>query len=380
MTAVLATPDVSGVVLPGPAGSGVDALRAMRDLQVADELQAVLMRTHGPGARVLARLLAEAEPATRAALVAVPEAAPGLACATGAGAQRATAVAAGLLLAGPDHSVGFLVLDGAALCGSPLPLAHVHALVRDADGLPLAVEVADALVLTWPDGASATLPRGGASASGPVLGGRLVLGANAAGWRLLNGLRPRAAGDHALDLDDPRLPRAEPVLAEGVALLGEVWPEALSVARRHVRALVLLAEEGGATFSWTPRDLSGVVGLTARDPIQVADALVHESAHVRFDLARWQCPVLDDDGAAVHPAPWRPDPRPLEQVLYGLHAFLMVSLLYQRLVPLIPEVESVLERQRTQVQQAWAYLEPRLRPTQAGVPLVEELSACVTRS
>jgi hypothetical protein len=75
--------------------------------------------------------------------------------------------------------------------------------------------------------------------------------------------------------------------------------------------------------SATVTDALGTIMITPPlDAVRFAVALVHEAAHSRLEMLGDLTPlVLAGDGARVHFAPWRPDPRPLAAVLHGAFAY-----------------------------------------------------------
>ncbi|GHH92072.1 HEXXH motif domain-containing protein [Streptomyces capillispiralis] len=60
-------------------------------------------------------------------------------------------------------------------------------------------------------------------------------------------------------------------------------------------------------------------------PLALAEALVHEFQHSKLAALLHLFPLLDDDRAERHYAPWRPDPRHLTGLLHGAYAFTGVA-------------------------------------------------------
>ena len=139
--------------------------------------------------------------------------------------------------------------------------------------------------------------------------------------------------------------------------------------------------EAGHVTSVTLGRLQGSLIASLRDPVQVADALCHEGSHTRLGLLLHLDPLLQDDGAAVHPSPWRQDPRPLKGLLNGVHAFVNVCEFYRRRAlkepTLAAAADDVRELQRARVLQAWDYLEARADPTTLGQFVMDDLAAAV---
>ena len=126
-----------------------------------------------------------------------------------------------------------------------------------------------------------------------------------------------ATDDHALS----------ECLQAALDLLSGVWP----AARREVRYFVRAVASGQMTAG---RQSSGSsvshpfairVDFCPDDPLHLlADALVHEAAHVKLRLAGSVATfcIPEDDQRMHHP--WRPDPRPLSAMFVACHAFVAV--------------------------------------------------------
>ena len=281
-----------------------------------------------------------------------------------------------------------------------LYLPHLHALLSAGPtGGPVAVAVGPVnLRFTWTDGNVLTLPRsreGLDALRGQALP-RLQLLPWLSRWRLLNGAPEvqaatarfweamRGPAVRAADLAAGWRsgPEEHRVFAEGLALLEHVWPEAAASAMRNVRGLVFLPHKGdGHYHSYTTVKLHGAVVTTALNRVQVADVLVHEAAHTRMSPLFELDPLIEDDGQAIHPSPWRQDPRPLKGLLNGVQAFANVHHFFQRL-PELPDwprsrTERILEEQKAKLITGWRYLTEHTEPTPLGALVFEELDRAV---
>jgi HEXXH motif-containing protein len=119
---------------------------------------------------------------------------------------------------------------------------------------------------------------------------------------------------------------------------GDMLDTGWSILVRHDAAqagattagLSALVPLGGGTeltaASATCSDAVGAVALTPpTDPTDFALTLVHEFQHFKLD-ALLDLVQLHDGGAdAVHFAPWRSDPRPINGLLHGAYAFLAIA-------------------------------------------------------
>lgn len=212
---------------------------------------------------------------------------------------------------------------------------------------------------------------------------RLRFLAWAAGWPVLNGL-PELQ-DPGLKIGAARDAEADriSVLEEGLDLLHRVWPEAWATAHRFLHATLLQPCHETHTTSISFVRLQGAFIASIHNPMQVGDAVCHEGSHTRLALFFKLDPLIKDDGRAVHPSPWRSDPRPLKGVLNGVHAFLNLCIFYKRVLERIPELarpaEEILEGERMRVREAWEYLVRRAVPTSLGHRFLAELAAEVER-
>ncbi|MEV8225303.1 HEXXH motif domain-containing protein [Streptomyces sp. NPDC079167] len=146
------------------------------------------------------------------------------------------------------------------------------------------------------------------------------------------------------DLDEPIAPgRLGPdelrcwqkLFADAVAILGRggtvgaggLRPEEIS------RIVPWHAEDGDADLPIPAEGLSASTGdafasmVIARPPdgLALAETLVHEFQHSKLGALLHLFPLLDDDRAERHYAPWRADPRHLPGLLHGAYAFVGVT-------------------------------------------------------
>ena len=128
-------------------------------------------------------------------------------------------------------------------------------------------------------------------------------------------------------------------------LLAEVWPQMLAEASLVVRQVALLA--GLHIDGYTDFTTHGVVFINRRrlDPsrtglpgsVRLAEALVHEGTHNRFNVAALSHPFLINEVGQGAPAllatPLRSDPRPLSGLFQQLVVLVRSVSLYDRLLP-----------------------------------------------
>jgi HEXXH motif-containing protein len=171
-------------------------------------------------------------------------------------------------------------------------------------------------------------------------------------------------------------------LAGGLSLLADVWPEAARSMGWWYRNVLLLHDPGGGRYlSFTSQDLPGAYIATASMPAQVCDSLVHEASHARLAVVQAVDPLIVDDGAEIHPSPWRPDPRPLMGLVAGVHAFVNVHAFYARLRALHPHpslaalAERKLADHRSKLGAVWPHIMAHARPTALGATFLAEMDS-----
>ena len=113
----------------------------------------------------------------------------------------------------------------------------------------------------------------------------------------------------------------------------------------------------------------------------LADALIHECAHLKLRLAMGLARFCEIGGRAAYRHPWRQEDRPLEALMVATHAFVAIHHFSLRLVRLIPSVSASANeaRLRDEVAQAFAALnaaQNRLPPN--GRALALRLNAIFT--
>jgi HEXXH motif-containing protein len=148
----------------------------------------------------------------------------------------------------------------------------------------------------------------------------------------------------SMDLGEWREDEQDVFCAAG-CLLAQVWPQMLAEASVVVRQVALLV--GRQIDGYTDFTTHGVVFINRRrlelgrtglpGPVRLAEALVHEGTHNRFNVAALWRPFLINEvgqGAPVLLAtPLRSDPRPLAGLFQQLVVLVRSVNLYDRLLP-----------------------------------------------
>jgi HEXXH motif-containing protein len=132
------------------------------------------------------------------------------------------------------------------------------------------------------------------------------------------------------------------VLCAAGCLLAAVFPECLGELSLLVRQVALLSGDGiagytdfgvhGAVFINRARLADTADGLPAR--VRLAEAVVHEGAHVRCNAAGWSESYLADpkDRSLAVDTPLRPDARPLNGLFQQFVVLCRSVELYERVL------------------------------------------------
>lgn len=371
----------SGVALPGPPGGLCDLARILAGRHaaaaIARRIAAAGRVSDGWTRRTLARLadtMAAMAPEDVGQAFAGPAASAALALATG-GPEETTGMAR-FLIGAPGTEGLCVALPAAAFVQGWLWLPHPNLLLAPAGGTVLVEDGGDTITFRWTDGAEAAVPRSGLHGMPSLIEDRLRALPECGGWPVLNHM-PEGAMIETGAAPLAETAEARAVLARGRTLLSETWPLAAMACERTFDSALLLDTLDGGTASISHATLRGTFIASARDPVQIADALCHEGAHTRLMPVLDMDPLIENGPEEVHPSPWRADPRPLVGVLHGVHAFVNVCLFYKRLAERPDETAEdaarLFESQAQSVREGWTYLSRHARPTPAGAVFLAQL-------
>jgi hypothetical protein len=389
--------DCSGICLPAPAGSSADKLSVLFAARRQDQVWQILQHcselinelNQEPLTQYLARFLKIIEDLPAYTIIAALQpAASSYYLNLQRWRQNPLQNALQLVrffIGAPDIRQFSLIIPPQAFPQEGLYLPHLHVRLHSRNG-PVAVQADNHQIqFIWSDGFSITLPFGGYRE--PIAGNEnhLIMGQWIDGWPILNNmpdtLQPVLATLSPQPINSVTIEHHE-LLQTGLEFLREVWPQAYASCRRFFNSVLIQPIQAEHTTSITMDALHGTLITSLRDPIQIGDALCHEGSHTRLNLCLMLDPLLQDDGVAEHPSPWRSDPRPLSGLLNGVHAFVNVCLYYQRVIAHTDSsggAEHILELQRDKVLQAWDYLSPRAVPTELGLIFLTDLEQAIER-
>jgi HEXXH motif-containing protein len=113
-------------------------------------------------------------------------------------------------------------------------------------------------------------------------------------------------------------------LEEASAVVAAASPNAAAVVSSEVQHVIPL-RMADRHLSFSLSNLPGAIFVGAgRSRWPVAEALVHEAAHLRLNHAAEAAPLTLGSRDTVCYSPWRDDPRPVEGVVHGVYAFSLV--------------------------------------------------------
>lgn len=164
-------------------------------------------------------------------------------------------------------------------------------------------------------------------------------------------------------------------------LLTRLNPERAAAAAGLWTALVpLRPEPHGRSRSSSAREAFGVVATTPeRDPVRLAETVVHETAHIALGALTDLADLTDPHDRTRHRVGWRPDPRPVGAVLTGTYAHLALLEFWLRRRQTLDgaradDAEARLHHYGRQVTAALLTLRNHPAPTSLGARFVEAMA------
>ncbi len=373
-------------MFPAQPGQTVDILRTRWHLALGEKAQQALARFQGSGkasqplAEVLAATLRAQSPLMLAQIFSHPLASMDL---SDEAWDETLPVRILRHLIGAPAVPSLTVSLTPDQLGDGLYLPHLHMTLCPADGQVTGIlQQKNRLQLIRSDGAALTVNR-----EQPLparLRHPLVELQPSAGFlTVLNKVPEIRQHWHHLGLaTEGELAAAIHRLESGLTLFRQVWPEAASALSRHVRSVVLLRDRGYQR-SHSPADLCGNIFMTTSSPVMIGDLLAHEASHIRMHWFQACDPLIlprhHDPTDARFCSPWRPDPRPLNGLTLGIHAFLNVCEWYRRIIATLPDraphAPEILRKQLNNTRTALELLKREGCPTALGQQLMSEFDA-----
>ena len=121
-------------------------------------------------------------------------------------------------------------------------------------------------------------------------------------------------------------------LGEALNLVRGAWPEMHEEVLVHTWEVVPLVERGTVSYSLRSRPGSSYINVERTRRVDLADDLVHETAHHRLHSFEDLAPLHRGDEEAIYYSPWRRSMRPLGGILHAAYTFSFRAELFQRLL------------------------------------------------
>jgi HEXXH motif-containing protein len=114
------------------------------------------------------------------------------------------------------------------------------------------------------------------------------------------------------------------------------WPEAHREIERRTFMVVPIREPGTVSYSMAARPGISFINVSGKSPIDLADDLLHETAHHRLHDLQGTVDLMVQgpetlEVQAFH-SPWRGTRRPLHGLLHGAYTFLFRAELFRRVL------------------------------------------------
>ena len=161
------------------------------------------------------------------------------------------------------------------------------------------------------DGGLRVIPRGGSPRLRPLQ--TIDRSGIALACRVVSTRRGLRAGGGAASL--------LPSLARALRLLRGSWEEGFDEVLAHTRMVVPLSERGTVSFSLPDRPGISFINVKGKSIFDLADDLLHETAHHRLHGLEELQPLTADDGEPRYTSPWRRSLRPLHGILHAAYTF-----------------------------------------------------------
>lgn len=120
-------------------------------------------------------------------------------------------------------------------------------------------------------------------------------------------------------------------LARALSLLRAVWEHGYREVLAWTRIVVPLYERGTVSFSQPDRPGVSYIRIPGKSLIDLADDLLHETAHHRLHALEEEGPLTRDDEEPTCYSPWRRAIRPLRGILHATYTFSYRAQLLARL-------------------------------------------------
>jgi hypothetical protein len=125
-------------------------------------------------------------------------------------------------------------------------------------------------------------------------------------------------------------------LARGLRLVELAWPEGAREIRRRTAMVVPVLERRLVSYSLAARPGVSFINVRGKRPVDLADDLLHETAHHLLHEAQEIVDLLvrgpETEETQAYDSPWRRARRPLHGILHGSFTFLFRAELFTRIL------------------------------------------------
>jgi HEXXH motif-containing protein len=128
-----------------------------------------------------------------------------------------------------------------------------------------------------------------------------------------------------------RTPALARRLGRALAMIRDVWEDGYREVLAHTRTVVPLAEKNTVSFSLPDRPGVSYINVSGKSLVDLADDLLHETAHHRLHGLEELRALDRDDGEPRYWSPWRRSLRPLHGILHATYTFTWRAELLSRL-------------------------------------------------
>ena len=152
-----------------------------------------------------------------------------------------------------------------------------------------------------------------------------------------------------IDSWDPEIRRELALISSAIP---QTWPDAARDLHDFTHVIVPFQMVGTGLAGASLGRMAGVTlhRYVEGDVADQATNLLHENAHKRYYAITSVWPSIQQGKEEMVRSPWRPDPRPVERVLVGLHAFCVVAMFYHRAISMgLPFAQGLEDRLATEI-------------------------------
>jgi HEXXH motif-containing protein len=185
----------------------------------------------------------------------------------------------------------------------------------------------------------------------------------------------------AVDSRPRRLAVGRPVaglggrLARALRIVRLAWPEGHREILRRTRMVVPIREAGLVSYSLAARPGVSFINVFGKATLDLADDLLHETAHHRLhdlqEIEEFLAHDPDAEEVQAFDSPWRGTKRPLHGILHGAYTFMFRAELLRRVMQLSRERPRLLTADLARRRSAWMRRELRRELAMLGKALRE---------